>query len=79
MFLLPGIIGKIPGNTAEIADKGPIALQQAKKSINFGSALDISTAFTLEAESYNTCLFSDDRIEGLNAFAEKRKPIYRGR
>ncbi|MDR7868661.1 MAG: enoyl-CoA hydratase-related protein [Sporomusaceae bacterium] len=62
----------------EIAKNGPVALQQAKKSINFGSALDINTAFSLEAECYNTCLNTEDRTEGLKAFVEKRKPVYKG-
>jgi len=62
----------------EIANKGPVALQQAKRSVNYGTALDINTAFVLEAESYNTCLYSEDRNEGLKAFIEKRKPKYVG-
>lgn len=62
----------------EITKNGPIALQQAKKSINFGAALDIGTAFGLEAECYNTCLNTEDRKEGLRAFVEKRKPDYKG-
>lgn len=63
---------------ASIAKNGPIALQQAKKSIDLGGALDINTAFNLEAECYNTCLNSEDRREGLEAFVEKRQPVYKG-
>lgn len=63
---------------AAIAKNGPIALRQAKKSINLGGALDINTAFNLEAECYNTCLNSEDRREGLEAFVEKRQPVYKG-
>ncbi|MCR4441476.1 MAG: enoyl-CoA hydratase-related protein [Peptococcaceae bacterium] len=62
----------------EIAKNGPVALQQAKKSVNLGSALDINTAFELEAECYNTCLNTEDRKEGLKAFMEKRRPVYMG-
>lgn len=63
---------------AEIVKNGPLALQQAKKSIDLGRALDINTAFNLEAECYNTCLNSEDRYEGLRAFVEKRQPVYKG-
>lgn len=63
---------------AAITKNGPIALQQAKKSIDLGGALDINTAFNLEAECYNTCLNSEDRREGLKAFVEKRQPVYIG-
>lgn len=64
---------------AEITKNAPIALQQAKRSINFGSEIDLMSGLILEAECYNVCLATEDRDEGLRAFNEKRKPIYRGR
>lgn len=63
----------------EISKNGPIALQQAKRSINLGLELDLNTALALEAECYNVCLATEDRDEGLRAFNEKRKPVYKGR
>ncbi|MFZ5651377.1 MAG: enoyl-CoA hydratase-related protein [Bacillota bacterium] len=62
----------------EITRNGPIALQQAKRSINLGVELDLNTALALEAECYNVCLATEDRDEGLKAFNEKRKPVYKG-
>lgn len=63
----------------EITKNGPIALQQAKRSINLGLELDLYTALALEAECYNVCLATEDRDEGLKAFNEKRKPVYKAR
>jgi len=63
----------------EIIKNGHIALQQAKRSINLGVELDLHTALALEAECYNVCLTTEDRDEGLKAFNEKRKPVYKGR
>ena len=63
----------------EIASNAPISLRQAKKAIDVGYPLDLDSAFTLEAELYNATLLSEDRLEGLAAFAERRKPRYRGR
>ncbi|MCG8403170.1 MAG: enoyl-CoA hydratase-related protein [Firmicutes bacterium] len=63
----------------EIAGNGPIALQQAKRAINLGAELELHTALALEAECYNVTLATEDRDEGLRAFNEKRKPVYRGR
>lgn len=63
----------------EISKNGPVALQQAKRAINLGVELDLHTALALEAECYNVCLATEDRDEGLKAFNEKRKPVYRGR
>ncbi|MCC7105126.1 MAG: enoyl-CoA hydratase/isomerase family protein [Chloroflexi bacterium] len=64
---------------AEIAANAPISLRQAKRAIDLGAQLDLESAFALEAEVYNTTLLSEDRLEGLRAFAEKRMPTYRGR
>ncbi|MHB8916791.1 MAG: enoyl-CoA hydratase-related protein [Desulfocucumaceae bacterium] len=63
----------------EITGNGPIALQQAKRAINLGLELELHTALALEAECYNVCLSTGDRDEGLKAFNEKRKPVYKGR
>jgi enoyl-CoA hydratase/carnithine racemase len=63
----------------EITKNGPIALQQAKRAINLGVELELHTALALEAECYNVCLTTEDRDEGLRAFNEKRKPVYKGR
>lgn len=62
----------------EISKNGPVALKQAKKAINLGAELDLNTAFQLEAECYQMCLTTVDRDEGLKAFKEKRKPVYKG-
>jgi enoyl-CoA hydratase/carnithine racemase len=63
----------------EIAGNAPISLRQAKKAIDGGYHLDLDTAFAFEAELYNATLLSEDRLEGLRAFAERRKPEYQGR
>jgi enoyl-CoA hydratase len=63
----------------EIGANAPISLRQAKKAIEGGFHLDLDTAFTFEAEVYNATLLSEDRLEGLRAFAERRKPEYKGR
>jgi enoyl-CoA hydratase len=63
----------------EIAANAPISLRQAKKAIDGGFHLDLQSAFAWEAEVYNATLLSEDRLEGLAAFVERRKPVYRGR
>jgi enoyl-CoA hydratase/carnithine racemase len=63
----------------EIAANAPISLRQAKKAIDGGYHLDPDSGFAFEAEVYNATLLSEDRLEGLRAFAERRKPRYRGR
>ncbi|CAI0417633.1 unnamed protein product [Linum tenue] len=62
----------------EINSKGPIAIRMAKKAINDGIEVDLQAALDLEEECYEQLLNTNDRLEGLAAFAEKRKPMYRG-
>jgi len=62
-----------------IARNGPIAVRQAKKAIAYGSETDLETAMILAIEAYNATLVTEDRLEGVRAFNEKRKPEFKGR
>jgi enoyl-CoA hydratase/carnithine racemase len=64
---------------ATIADNGPIAVRQAKKAVNWGSETDLETAMALAIEAYNNTVTTEDRLEGVRAFNEKRKPAFKGR
>lgn len=61
-----------------IAANAPRAVEQAKFAIDRGSQTDLATGLELEAKAYETLLPTRDRLEGLAAFAEKRKPQYVG-
>jgi enoyl-CoA hydratase/carnithine racemase len=63
---------------AMICETGPIALEQAKYAINYGMETDIHTGLAIESNAYWVCIPTKDRQEGLAAFKEKRKPVYRG-
>ena len=62
-----------------IAQNGPIAVRQAKKAIVYGSETDLETAMILAIEAYNATVVTEDRLEGVRAFNEKRKPDFKGR
>src|SRR3989441_6596669 len=64
---------------ATIAENGPIAVRQAKKAINWGSETDLETGMALAIEAYNNTVTTEDRLEGVRAFNEKRKPQFKGR
>ncbi|AXH99552.1 enoyl-CoA hydratase [Sporosarcina sp. PTS2304] len=57
----------------------PIAIQQAKFSIKQGMNTDLHTGLAIERKAYEITLPTEDRIEALKAFAEKRKPIFKGK
>ncbi|XP_066332224.1 probable enoyl-CoA hydratase 2, mitochondrial isoform X1 [Miscanthus floridulus] len=63
----------------EINQKGPVAVKMAKKAINQGAEVDMPSALAVEEECYEQILHTQDRLEGLAAFAEKRKPVYKGK
>ncbi|WP_246938705.1 enoyl-CoA hydratase-related protein [Bacillus pinisoli] len=63
----------------EMTKNGPIALQQAKFAIKQGMNVDLQTGLQLERKAYEVTIPTEDRIEALEAFSEKRKPVFRGK
>ncbi|MCK8603993.1 enoyl-CoA hydratase [Desulfoferrobacter suflitae] len=64
---------------AMICETGPIAIQQAKYAINYGLETDLHTGLAIESNAYWVTIPTEDRLEGLAAFREKRKPVYKGK
>ncbi len=64
---------------AMICETGPIAIQQAKYAINYGLETDLNTGLAIESNAYWITIPTEDRLEGLKAFREKRKPVYKGK
>jgi enoyl-CoA hydratase/carnithine racemase len=64
---------------AMICETGPIAIEQAKYAINYGLETDLHSGLAIESNAYWVCIPTDDRLEGLAAFREKRKPQYKGK
>jgi len=63
---------------AMICETGPVAIEQAKYAINYGLETDLNTGMAIESNAYWVCIPTRDRLEGLAAFKEKRKPVYKG-
>jgi len=61
-----------------ILQNGPIAVQQAKFAISQGMNTDLHTGLEIEAKGYEITIPTKDRVEALNAFAEKRPPQFKG-
>lgn len=65
--------------TAEsIAQNAPLSVRQVKKSIRYGSQMELRTALRFEVEAYNHLIDTADRLEGVRAFNEKRPPVFKG-
>jgi enoyl-CoA hydratase/carnithine racemase len=62
-----------------LSEKAPISLRLAKEAIREGEGKDIQAALKIERKHYNKTLKTEDRLEALKAFREKRKPEFKGR
>ncbi|CRK95748.1 CLUMA_CG009205, isoform A [Clunio marinus] len=62
----------------EILPNGPVGVKMAKRAINKGSQVDLGTGYSIEEDCYSQLIGTKDRLEGLAAFNEKRKPNYIG-
>lgn len=57
----------------------PIAVAAAKHAIDRGIGLELADALEVEHQQYKRVLKTEDRLEGLRAFAAKRPPEFKGR
>ncbi|XP_071542282.1 methylglutaconyl-CoA hydratase, mitochondrial-like isoform X1 [Panulirus ornatus] len=62
----------------KIIPNGPIGVRMAKTAISRGMEVDLSSGLSIEEACYAQVIPTKDRIEGLNAFREKRIPNYKG-
>lgn len=63
----------------KILAKGPLAAKMAKAVINWGNSTDLNSALIIERLAQTVLFGTDDRMEGINAFLEKRSPDYQGK
>ena len=63
----------------QIASNAPIAIRQAKKAIHQGLQMSLTDGLAFEVEAYNLTVPTADRVEGVRAFNDKRKPEFTGR
>jgi enoyl-CoA hydratase len=73
------LIAEALETAAIIAGNAPISTRQIKQSVNMGLNADLQTGMMFEIEAYNRMVPTEDRREGIRAFNEKRKPVYKGR
>jgi len=63
----------------ELASKAPVAVRVAKALINKGADIGLDSALALEREGFGVVASTDDLKEGVSAFTEKRKPVFKGK
>jgi enoyl-CoA hydratase len=63
----------------KIAEKAPIALQLCKEAVKFASRSNLDEGLRREVDLFSICFSTEDKVEGVSAFLEKRKPQFKGK
>ena len=63
----------------EIAERGPLAVREAKRLIDAAWDLDLDAGLAAELDASERIFASEDMVEGAASFFEKREPEYHGR
>ncbi len=63
----------------EIASKSPLAIKFAKQAVNKAFEMGLSDGLDFERELFYLLFASEDKVEGMKAFLEKKKPEFKGK
>jgi len=75
----PLLLEKALETAAAIAANAPLSTRQVKQSVTRGLRMSLSDGLAFEIEAYNRLVPTEDRVEGVLAFNEKRTPVFKGR
>jgi len=64
---------------SRIAEKSPIALSLAKEAVKIASRSNLDEGLRREVDLFALCFSTEDKDEGVKAFLEKRKPVWKGK
>ncbi len=78
VFPLDQLLPEAKKFAAKLAGLPGFALKMAKDAINFGYDLPLDNAMRLETQCCSQCFSTDDQKEGMKAFLEKRKAVFKG-
>jgi len=62
-----------------IASKGPLAVRASKKAINQGLNMSLVEGLELETHLFSQIMGTEDKREGIDAFLEKRNPVFKAK
>jgi enoyl-CoA hydratase len=62
-----------------IAERPPLAARLAKRAIRTAEETPLAEGMTIERDLFEEAMATEDRVEGMRAFIEKRQPDFKGR
>ena len=74
-----GAVARATAIAEEIARRGPLAVREAKRLLDLALDADLATGLAAELDASDRVFASEDLLEGVRAFFDKRDPEYRGR
>src|SRR3954451_10990314 len=84
-----GLVNKVVGDGAwldeagqlarEIAERPPLAVRLAKRAVQVAEDTGLAEGLRAERELFDEAMASEDRVEGMTDFLEKREPEFKGR
>lgn len=76
---LPDLMPTALETARAIAANAPIGVRSAKAALDKATELDRATGYDFEIAAYNATIPTQDRLEGVRAFNEKRQPVFKGK
>jgi enoyl-CoA hydratase/carnithine racemase len=62
-----------------VAERAPIATRLAKRAVLAADEAGLAMGLDVERDLFDQAMATEDRVEGMNAFLEKREPDFKGR
>jgi len=73
------LMSEVKALASKLAGKAPVARAAIKRAIDVGLEGTLVDGLAFEAAQFGLVFDSQDRVEGVNAFLEKRRPTWQGR
>jgi enoyl-CoA hydratase len=73
------LMDKVREKALLLMSKGPVAISTAKRVMNKGVDLSLDAALEFEKQSFAALFGSEDQTEGMTAFVEKRKAVFKNK